>query len=140
MSQKKRLEILRCVVLLKVFSKKRSFFGSKNSATFTVGNHFESKSARNALLCRSGRLLFCYNSAKLKRKHFRSEQRRPIAALLPPIPRRFSRPCRPFHGRAAFMPHLCRFCPPLARQRMAAFLPPSVLNTVLLDALNINSY
>jgi hypothetical protein len=33
MSQKKRLEILRCVVLLKVFTKKRSLFGSKNSAT-----------------------------------------------------------------------------------------------------------
>jgi hypothetical protein len=49
MSQKKRLEIIRCVVRLKVFSKKRSFFGSKNSATFTVGNHFESKSARYAL-------------------------------------------------------------------------------------------
>jgi hypothetical protein len=52
MSQKKGLEILRCVVLLKVFSKKRSFFGSKNSATVTVGHHFESKSARYALLCR----------------------------------------------------------------------------------------
>jgi hypothetical protein len=49
MSQRKRLEILRCVVLLKVFSKKRSLFGSKNSATFTVGNHFESKSALYAL-------------------------------------------------------------------------------------------
>jgi hypothetical protein len=60
MSQKKRLEILRCVVLLKVFSKKRSLFGSKDSATFTVGNHFESKSARYALLCRDA-VAVCYS-------------------------------------------------------------------------------
>jgi hypothetical protein len=185
MSQKKRLEILRCVVLLNFFSKKRSFSVLKTWPPLTsesktarydlrceavgfvmillsIGNHFESESARYALLCRSGRLLFCYNSAKLKRKHFWSKQRRrPIAALLPPIPRRFSRPCRPL---AAFVPVLmprtsfaansppfctavppfCRtcagFCPQLARQRMAASLLPSVLNAVLLDALNINSY
>jgi hypothetical protein len=31
MSQKKRLEILRCVEVLKVFSKKHDFFVSKNS-------------------------------------------------------------------------------------------------------------
>jgi hypothetical protein len=96
MSQKKRLEILRCVVLLNFFSKKRS----------------------------------------LKQKQLRSDQRGP------PFGRKKSRRKFPavFHGRAAFLPQLCRFCPHLARQRMATFLPPSVLNAVLLDALNINSY
>jgi hypothetical protein len=45
-----------------------------------------------------------------------------------------------FHGRAASLPHLCRFCPHLARQRMAASLPPFVLTAVRLDALNTNLY
>jgi hypothetical protein len=100
MSQKKRLEILRCVVLLKVFSKKRSFsvqktrppLPSKSKSArhalrckavgllfvmilLSVGNHFESKSARYALLCKAEQVAGCYNSAKLKLKHFRSDQR-----------------------------------------------------------------
>jgi hypothetical protein len=59
MSQKKRLEILRCVGLLKVLSKKRSFFGSKNSATVTVGNHLNP--SRPGTLCSAGTpVAVCY--------------------------------------------------------------------------------
>jgi hypothetical protein len=61
MSQKKRLEILRCVVLLKVFSKKRSFFGSKNSATLlseTILNP-----SRPGTLCSARTVAGCYDSA-----------------------------------------------------------------------------
>jgi hypothetical protein len=53
MSQKKRLEILRCVGVLKgFFYKKTQLLGSKKLGHFTAGNHFEFKSARYALPCR----------------------------------------------------------------------------------------
>jgi hypothetical protein len=62
-SQKIRLEILRCVVVLKVFSKKRSFLVQKTRPLSAVGNHFEcGGAARYALLFVPGAAV-CYDSA-----------------------------------------------------------------------------
>jgi hypothetical protein len=60
-------------------------FGTKNSDTFTVGNHFESKSARYALLCKAVWLLFVMILLKNS----------------PPIPRRFCTAVPPFRRTLA---------------------------------------
>jgi hypothetical protein len=62
MSQKKRLEILRCVGVLIFFFLlyKTQLLGSKKLGHFTAGNHFEFKSARYALPCKDA---VCYDCA-----------------------------------------------------------------------------
>jgi hypothetical protein len=48
-AERKNCEILRCVGLLKVFSKKHSFWGSKNSVTLQPGTILNS--SRPGMLC-----------------------------------------------------------------------------------------